>query len=533
MQQHRSYTQMNNSSRLQIELAAAVIYVTGILAILSVPYSILSNAAIAGPDIADLDTRIWNFLNIVGVLRPIIVLVGGILLIRLGLWIRTMFVGAARWARVALTWSIVVATLGIIQAARIGLDSETVTGEPSGSQFLISTFPWGIILFVLVSGLVLVNRNLHQFRGDEHVTSQRTRNAWNLLAPTLIIFYFIGLGPLEQVFIKSLSNERFASSADNSQFIGLNNYTKLLGVRIDVVPCEKDETSGECLTETDANGERTVIYPSNARRYLSDNVSGYRSTVPFVDESSYRPVGEFSLLGTHYVISARDREFVEAFVTSVIYSAAAISLQLVIGMCIAMLLTARLRGMTIMRVALLVPLAIPTLIATQFWDVMLLPNDAGVANSVLMSLGFIEQPLRWLLDTNLQLPSVILVIVWKETPSMALLLLPGLLSISPEIYQAASVDGANRWQQFWRITLPMMRPTIGVALVLRTMVMLRVFDVFEILLGARRFSMATYTHNVLVSRQELGYSSAVSVAIFFIILFFTVIYMRSLRIDQA
>lgn len=521
----------SSANCLQIEIVASVFYILGLCAFIGLIYFIASNQDITGNSVEDFDTRIWNFLTDVGIFRPLIVLIAGGLLIRLGTKIRTGFVGAARWARVTLIWLTVIAVFGIIQSARISLDAETTTGKPSGSEFILAILPWGLLLLLLVSGLVLLSRNMHLFRGDEDIVAIRTRSAWNLLAPTLIIFYFIGLGPLEQVFVTSLSNERFASFAGDTQFIGLNNYAKLLGIRIDRIPCVQNEVGG-CRKEI-IDGKEVIVYPSNARRYLSDNVEGYRTSVEHVDESTFRPISEFNLFGQHYVISARDREFVDSFITSVIYAGVAITLQLIIGLFIAMLLTARLRGMAVMRVALLVPLAVPTLIATQFWDVMLLPNDTGVANSVLMSLGFIKEPIHWLLDSSLQLPSVILVIVWKETPSMALLLLPGLLNISPEIYQAASVDGANRWQQFWRITLPMMRPTIGVALVLRTMVMLRVFDVFEILLGSRRFSMATYTHNVLVSRQELGYSSAISVAIFFIILLFTVIYMRSLRIDEA
>jgi trehalose/maltose transport system permease protein len=182
---------------------------------------------------------------------------------------------------------------------------------------------------------------------------------------------------------------------------------------------------------------------------------------------------------------------------------------------------------------MLIPLAIPTLIATQFWDVMFTEDATGVINSILISLGVMKQPNAWLLDPDLQIPALILVIVWKETPGMALLLLPGLLSISKETYEAAEVDGLNRFQRFLYITLPLMRPTIGVALVLRTMVTLRVFDVFDILLGRLRFSMSTYAFETLTLRQQLGYSSAISVTIFLIILVFTVIYVRTLRIDEV
>jgi trehalose/maltose transport system permease protein len=215
-----------------------------------------------------------------------------------------------------------------------------------------------------------------------------------------------------------------------------------------------------------------------------------------------------------------------------VYTVGAITLQLTFGMFIALVLASKIRGIGYLRLAMLVPLAIPTLIATQFWDVMLHEDTTGLINSVLLNLNLIGEPQAWLRDPSLQIPSVMLVIVWKETPGMALLLLPGLLSISKEVYEAAQVDGLNRVQRFLRITLPLMRPTIGVALVLRTMVTLRVFDVFDIMLGRLRLSMATYAYSVLTPGQELGYSSAISVTIFVIILIFTMIYVRAMRLDE-
>jgi len=167
------------------------------------------------------------------------------------------------------------------------------------------------------------------FRGDEDVTAIRTRTAWNLLAPTLLVFLAIGISPLEQVFIRSLTNERFASSAE-VEFIGLNNYAQLLGMRLDEIPCSTDEITGECLTELDDNGNIVTVYPSS-RRYLSDNIDGYRSR-------DYRPMDEIHIFGTRYAISARDSEFIQSFVSSVIYTVVAIGLQLVIGMFMAMVL---------------------------------------------------------------------------------------------------------------------------------------------------------------------------------------------------
>jgi trehalose/maltose transport system permease protein len=118
--------------------------------------------------------------------------------------------------------------------------------------------------------------------------------------------------------------------------------------------------------------------------------------------------------------------------------------------------------------------------------------------------------------------------VWKTTPFMALLLLAGLSLIPDEMYEAAEVDGASKWNQFKSITLPLLKPTLAVALVFRTLDALRVFDLFQIVFAQRKYSMASFAYYELIDRQRLGYSSAASVVIFFIITIFAIFYIRGL-----
>jgi trehalose/maltose transport system permease protein len=505
---------------LRIEFIAGLFWGLALAVVIFLFVSIYTTAGVIDSETGRVS--IWGFLTNLGIIRPLLILGASILLARLAWHLHLRKIGAARWSRLVLVWLILIAGVGIVQAFYVGLNAETASGEPAGQDFIRTALPWIVAEIIFAVGYLILIRSMYLYKGDEDVVQQRTRMAWNLLVPTILVFWVVGIGPLEQVFITSLTNERFASS-EPVEFIGLDNYRELLGLRVDRIPCDKDENE-KCLIISNEEGESEISY-SRLRDYLGDAYRDYRR--------QYDEVRSVDLFSERYVLGARDPEFVTAFVGSVVYTAVAITIQVVVGLFMAIVLTARIRGMGVMRVAMLVPLAIPTLIATQFWDVMLTPDQSGVLNDVLMSLGVVKEPIRWLLDSNWQLPSVIFVIVWKETPGMAILLLPGLLNISPEIYQAASVDGASRAQQFFLITLPLLRPTIGVALVLRTMVMLRVFDVFEILLGARRFSLATYAHDVLLQRQQLGYSSTISVAIFVIILAFTIIYMRSLRIDEA
>ncbi|MCA9911913.1 MAG: sugar ABC transporter permease, partial [Anaerolineae bacterium] len=186
-----------------------------------------------------------------------------------------------------------------------------------------------------------------------------------------------------------------------------------------------------------------------------------------------------------------------------------------------------------MRAVMLIPWAIPTVISARLWELMLRDNQSGVINKILLDLHIIDQSQAWLSNSGLQLNALIMVDVWKTTPFMALLLLAGLQLIPSDLYEAASVDGANRWVQFRSITLPLLRPVIGIALIFRTLDALRVFDVFNVLLGRQKLSMATYNYEVLIQNQQGGYASAVSVIIFVLIAVFTFLYVRSVRIEAA
>ncbi len=500
----------------QVEIIAGVFFILGIAAFAFLFLIISTNPYITGSDSSE--PFAWRFIQSVGIIRPLLILAASVLLFSLGLRLRTHDIGAARWARLVLIWLLVI--VGVVIVYSIITKSNTMSLD----QILIPLLPVIVVELLLVLVYLLVQWSMPLFKGDEHIHAQTTRKAWNLLVPTLLIFFAIAISPLEQVFVRSLTNEKFASS-ETINYIGFDNYSELLGLRVDTIPCELAD-DGSCLQVPveDGSGKTEIAYPS-LRDHLGDD---YREV-----RRNYRDVATFDFLGNRYVLSARDSQFFDAIVTSIVYTFFAIFLQLTIGMFMALVLASRLRGITLMRLAMLVPMAIPTLIATQFWDVMLHPDKTGLINSFLLDLGLIAEPQSWLLTSYLQVPALILVIVWKETPTFALLILPGLLGISPEIYQAASIDGANKFQQFFRITLPMLRPVIGVALILRTMVTLRVFDVFEIMVDPPRFSMATYAYQNLIQEQKLGYASAISVVIFFIALIFTIFYMRSLRIDEA
>ena len=161
-----------------------------------------------------------------------------------------------------------------------------------------------------------------------------------------------------------------------------------------------------------------------------------------------------------------------------------VSFEFVLGIIIALVVNSNFKGRGAMRAAMLVPWAIPTVVAAQMWkwmfdDVFGVINDAGVR------LHILNHSVAWISQPSTALASVSAVDIWKTTPFVALLLLAGLQVIPRDLYEAADVDGASKWQQFWRITLPLLRPAILVTLIFRTLDALRVFDVFYVFYGNR------------------------------------------------
>jgi trehalose/maltose transport system permease protein len=230
-------------------------------------------------------------------------------------------------------------------------------------------------------------------------------------------------------------------------------------------------------------------------------------------------------------ISGLDQDFLKSIGTTLLFTVISVSLELLIALFMAMTVNSAFRGRGLMRAVMLVPWAIPTVISARLWELMLKDTSAGIVNRVLMDLRIVDAPQAWLSAVSLQLPAAIMVDVWKTAPFMALLLLAGLQTIPSDLYEAAAVDGATRVQQFFSLTLPLLRPTIAVALVFRTLDALRVFDLFNVLFGRQQLSMATYNYETLVNNQQDGYASAVSMIIFVLISVFAIVYVRMLNVE--
>jgi multiple sugar transport system permease protein len=201
----------------------------------------------------------------------------------------------------------------------------------------------------------------------------------------------------------------------------------------------------------------------------------------------------------------------------------AVSVELVLGMAIALVMYRAIFGRGAIRASVLIPYGIVTVVAAFSWQFAFDPATGFVNN-----LPLIADDKAWFGERFSAFAVIIMAEIWKTVPFMALLLLAGLTTIDDGLYEAAKVDGANAWQRFWRITLPLMKPAILVALLFRTLDSFRVFDtIFIMTRGAQDTeSVSILGYNQLISRLNLGLGSAVSVLIFIAVLIIAFIFIR-------
>jgi trehalose/maltose transport system permease protein len=214
-----------------------------------------------------------------------------------------------------------------------------------------------------------------------------------------------------------------------------------------------------------------------------------------------------------------------------IFTVVSVALEFFIGLAIALAINRAFTGRGLVRAAVLVPWAFPTVISAIMWRLMF-QDQVGIINYVANAIGLISQPI--LSDRTLLLIGCILVDVWKTTPFMALLLLAGLQTIPGDVYEAARVDGANVMQRFFRITLPLLKPTILVALLFRTLDSYRVFDLFWGLSNRELKSLSTFVYEgVRISQLQFAQGNAASVFIFVTAFIIALFFIKVLGMQTA
>ncbi|PYB72554.1 MULTISPECIES: carbohydrate ABC transporter permease [Rhizobium] len=302
------------------------------------------------------------------------------------------------------------------------------------------------------------------------LSAQRTRSAWIFLAPTLIVLAMVAGWPLIRTIYFSFTNATLNNLA-GAEFIGFGNY----------------------LTWITLQSGRTV----------------YRGLL--VDPAWWGAVANtlrFTLLS--------------------------VSIETVLGLVVALVLNARFPGRGIVRAAILIPWAIPTIVSAKMWAWML--NDQfGILNDIFLNLGLISQKIAWTANPETAMVAVLIVDVWKTTPFMALLILAGLQMVPQDIYEAAKIDGVHPVKVFFRLTLPLIRPALMVAVIFRMLDALRIFDLIYVLTpnNSQTKTMSVMARENLFEFDKFAYGAAASTMLFLIIASITVIYIVFGRVNLS
>ncbi|NNU60639.1 carbohydrate ABC transporter permease [Ochrobactrum soli] len=307
-----------------------------------------------------------------------------------------------------------------------------------------------------------------KLRAHSDLRSQRIRSAWVFLAPTLFVLALVAGWPLLRTIYFSFTNASL-TSLGTAEFVGFNNYLSWVTLK-----------SG-----------RTVY-----RGLLAD---------PAWWGAVWNTV-KFTLLS--------------------------VSLETVFGLIVALVLNANFPGRGLVRAAILIPWAIPTIVSAKIWHWML--NDQfGILNHILLNLGLISQKIAWTANPDTAMIAVLIVDVWKTTPFMALLILAGLQMVPTDIYEAARIDGVHPLKVFWRVTLPLIRPALMVAIIFRMLDALRIFDLIYVLTpnNAQTKTMSVFARENLFDFDKFAYGAAASTMLFLIIAGITLLYMFFGRVN--
>jgi ABC-type sugar transport system permease subunit len=233
----------------------------------------------------------------------------------------------------------------------------------------------------------------------------------------------------------------------------------------------------------------------------------------------------------NYQLVWTDTDFWNATKNTVLITLITVPGALVMGLGLALLANLPFKRQWPVRLALLLPWAMPLSFAglTFAW---FFHTEYGVVNDVLQRVGVVsaKEPAMWLLRPGWAFAAICATVIWKTSSFMALILLAGLQMIPKTLYEAAEVDGASRWQQFWQVTIPMLMPSIVVALIFRTITALQTFDIPYTMTrggpGNSTETLAMLIHKNTIDYLDVGYGSTLAVGMFVLSLGITAVYLR-------
>ncbi len=222
----------------------------------------------------------------------------------------------------------------------------------------------------------------------------------------------------------------------------------------------------------------------------------------------------------NYVRMIGDGRFWQSLWTTTVFTTASVISELLLGLGIALVLNQAFFGRGVVRTIAILPWALPTALIGLAWA-WIFNDQFGIANDILQRLGLIDTGINWLGDPTLAMIAVIFADIWKTTPFISILLLAGLQSISQDLYEAHSVDGASPWQNFYKITLPLLLPQVLIAVLFRFAQAFGIFDLIAVMTGGGPGGatevVSLYIYSTVMRYLDFGYGAALVVVTFLIL----------------
>lgn len=235
---------------------------------------------------------------------------------------------------------------------------------------------------------------------------------------------------------------------------------------------------------------------------------------------------------SNYIKLFNDDTMWKTLTFTVEFTVIAVVLETVLGMACALLMNRKFRGDGFVKAAILVPWCIPTVVSGMMWAYMF-AESYGIVNQSLLNIGAISSAINWMTNSVAAFWAIVIADVWKTTPYMGLLLLSGLKTVPEDLYEAAAIDGAGKIRRFFRITLPIIKPVIIVAIMFRTISSFRIYDLIKVMTGGgpnkTTMSLTMYTMQQYFSFGDLGYGAALAVLTFIISLVIAFIFYDGMK----
>jgi multiple sugar transport system permease protein len=330
-------------------------------------------------------------------------------------------------------------------------------------------------------------------------------------SPALLLMLLFVVLPMLLAAGATLTNHRLMSP-EPTRYIGLDNYRRLLALELVVLEPVRD-ARGAVMREEDGDGVR---YPTWRQvRKQHPELANYREAF-HVDAGSSR-----------IVLAASDPLFYRSLINTFLFAVLVLPLQCGAALGLALLVNRKIRGRIFFRTVYFAPVVTSMVVASIVWAFML-NTDRGLLNELLR--GLLHDPNAgpdWLGDSHYALPAIALMSAWQGAGFQMLVFLAGLQSISPELYEAATLMGANAWQRFVHVTLPGLRNTIVFVLVSTTLLAFGLFTQVDVMTsGGPLDSTSTVVYHAVRSgfrEQDVGYGSTITLVFFVIVLALSVL----------